>query len=270
MKRDPHVRYPLVEGLFYPSDQEKLREKTDSLLQGERSDSPALILPHASFDMVGEICGRAWMKSADRPVSHILILAPVHREPEPLAILPPYERFASPLGERRVDREILERLAAGSALFREDVMPYEEEHAPELCLPFMTRLFPEAKILPIHLGNLRRKEIKALGKVLREELAPLKEGLLTLICSNLSRFITPPVSRREAEYFLRYLKEESLTEQEKKEISACGTVGLDLFREIDLYRGGFRELDRFEEEGRENRKPASLHYGTFFFDQISR
>jgi MEMO1 family protein len=266
MKKDPSLRYPLVEGLFYPAEKEALEKEVASFLTGEKGDSPALILPHASFGIIGTGCGQAWMRSANRPVSRILLLAPVHREPAPYAALPPFERFASPLGEIKTDRELLRKLAQESPLFQEDIMPYEEEHSQELNLPFISQLFPEASIIPLLIGSPKRKEIKIMGKILRSLLEPVKEELLVIISTNLSRFITPEVSQKEADNFVSYIHGENLSERDLHDISACGIKGLDLFKEMNLYGGKFKELERKKETGKENRKPASLHYGTFFLE----
>ncbi|MDC7219985.1 MAG: AmmeMemoRadiSam system protein B [Spirochaetales bacterium] len=265
MKRDPRVRYPITEGLFYPAEEEELKRKVDSLLLGDREASPALIVPHASFDLVGEACGRAWQKCAKRPITKILLISPIHGEAENYAALPPFHRFATPLGEIEADKKILEKLKDSSPLFREDIMPWEEEHAPELSLPFAGRLFPDIRIIPILTGNHRRKDIKEMGRVLGEVLRPYKDDLLTVISTNLSRFITPEVSQKEADNFVSIIEGKALSEQQNREISACGRNGLELFREMGLYEGNFEEICRFEKEERENRKSASLHYGSYRF-----
>ncbi len=268
MREGRPVRQPLVEGLFYPAEKGELETLVTGFLAGEKGRSPALILPHASFSLIGEACGRAWMKSAGRPVKRVLVLAPVHREPEPGIFLPPYGGFASPLGEQILDDEILDRLEKASPLCRMDRAPFEEEHSLELMIPFMRTLFPGALLIPLLVGEIRRRERKALGPVIKEVFAPLAGELLTIITTNLSRFITPEVSLREADLFCRYLADESdLNGGEHREISACGVSCLDLFREAELYGGRFRELSRFEEVRKENRKPASVHYGTFFFEE---
>ncbi len=261
MKRDPSLRSPLVEGLFYPADPEQLSSDLGGYLTGERGSAPALILPHASYSLIGLCSGEAWMRSADRSVKRVLVLAPAHREPQTGLFLPPYERFASPLGDISLDRKLLDSLEAASPHCRRELMPFEEEHSLELTVPFIKTLFPEALLIPLLVGTIRRRERKELAKGLRELLMPLRENLLTVISTNYSRFTTPDVSRREADNFAAYLD----GDPEPRDISACGRSALDLFRETGLYEGRFRELTRFEETRRENRKPASVHYGTGYF-----
>ena len=267
MKRDPQVGYPLVEGLFYPAEKDALSEKIDSLLKGEKGDSPAVILPHAAYEITGEACGRAFNGCSGRKVSRILILAPAHREPEPRASLPGYQSFATPLGEIITDGEILEKLKAATPLFREDPMPFEEEHSLELIYPFLIKLFPGVPVVPVLLGSVKKEGMKELAKSLRETFLSEKSELLTVISTNMSRFITPSAAEREADSFTKFVTGAPLSERERQEITACGMNCVDLFSKAGLYEGRFREGERFFKTGRENRKEAAVHYGTFLFTE---
>ena len=267
MKRDPAMGLPLVEGLFYPAAKDDLIRKVDSLLKGEKGNSPAVILPHAAYEVVGETYGKSLMACAGRQVSRILLLAPAHREPEPHAALPVYERFATPLGEIRMDREILAKLRESSPLFKVDPMPFEEEHSPELVYPFLQRLFPDIPVTPVLMGKLKSGAIKSLAKGLSEVLLPEKGNLLTIISTNLSRFVLSATAEREADSFAKYIRDEPLTEKERQDITACGMNCVDLFRKARLYGGSFRETERFSRTLKENRKDTSAHYGAFLLEE---
>lgn len=256
------LRKPITAGLFYPDAPEELVSRVDGFLKGDEGDSPALILPHGTYKNIGESCGRAWRRSSLRKTETILLLGPVHRDPEPGIFFPESEAFTCPLGNTPVARDILETLALNNRLFKEDQIPHEEEHSLELTLPFIHRLFPGASIIPLLVGKLKRKELKSAAETLRATLADSKDSLLTVISSNLSGYGLPSQGREEADRFIGWVENPM---DGRPDLSACGADLVEMFVRSGLYRGRFQGLDRFSIENGAEKPVKGVFYGTFFW-----
>ncbi len=60
------IRSPIVEGLFYPADADRLREKTETLLkEGAPLAARIILCPHGSW----EHCGSSWEPPSPRRLS---------------------------------------------------------------------------------------------------------------------------------------------------------------------------------------------------------
>ena len=136
----------------------------DTLPVSDRPAGRALlaVVPHAGYLYSGESAGRLYGLLERRAPKRVFILAPNHRTPLHAAALPEADAFATPLGEVPVDAAAVERLAAAPA-FCVDERAHAAEHAIEIQLPFLQRLWPDQRfaIVPIlvpHLDERSRTE----------------------------------------------------------------------------------------------------------------
>jgi AmmeMemoRadiSam system protein B len=260
LKKESH-RQPITTGLFYPSERKKLQEKVIAFLTGKKGAAPALILPHTSYEIMGPACGRVWSRAADRVVDRILLMGPVHREPEKGFIFPQSDFFSSPLGDIPLDRESIEILVKSSDYMKIDQTPHEEEHCLELSLPFISTLFPHAKIIPCLAGDHKKKDLLSMAKVLSATLEEKKDTLLTIITTNLSSFDQEIKTEKEAEEFWNWLKDPS---QERKGLKACGAHLISLYNMTGLQRGIFQPMEQFKTARKESKTYKTVFYGTCY------
>jgi AmmeMemoRadiSam system protein B len=61
----------------------------------------------------------------------------------------PHGRWATPLGEIKVDQRMAERITGHTNLIADDPFAHEDEHSIEVQIPFVQRAFGEAKLVPI-------------------------------------------------------------------------------------------------------------------------
>lgn len=191
----PTVRRPAVAGLFYPGSTGELRSAVESLLREAQSDPDpapkAVIAPHAGYVYSGPTAAVAFRAlAAGEAPTRIVILGPAHRVPVRGLALPGTDAFATPLGEVAVDAE-----AAAMASRLPQVSTFPEAHAPEhsleVELPFLQVLFPEARILPIVVGDADEDEV---AEVL--ELVWGGPETAVVISSDLSHYLPYDVARR--------------------------------------------------------------------------
>ncbi|MEO8844466.1 MAG: AmmeMemoRadiSam system protein B [Kofleriaceae bacterium] len=145
------TRPAAVAGTFYPANPAELGAVVDRLLAGvsvENSAAPkALIVPHAGLIYSGAVAaaGFAQIATVAKRLERVVIVSPGHRVYFEGLTWPGTDLLATPLGSVEVEvdtiRAIPELVAHPAA--------HEHEHAIEVELPFLQRLCPRAKVIPI-------------------------------------------------------------------------------------------------------------------------
>ncbi len=163
---DPGVRAPAVAGLFYPRDPGQLGSTIDSLLAEHPADArmpKALIVPHAGYVYSGPIAASAYglLGAAAAAIRRVVIVGPSHRHWFRGVALPASEAFATPLGVMRVDEAAVEALRKLPHLQVSDE-PHAAEHSLEVQVPFLQRISPEARIIPIVIGEATAAEVETI------------------------------------------------------------------------------------------------------------
>jgi AmmeMemoRadiSam system protein B len=183
------VRAPVVDDIFYPAEREALEEAVRGLLGRSAAapgEAPALVLPHAAYAIVGDLLAAGFCSASRRRIERAVILAPMHRDAGNRVVLPESSAFLTPLGETAVDEETIGELEGWStAIIRSDV-PHLEEHAVEVCLPFIQVLFPGASVIPILVGRAPAGLLKTVGRALTNAFGERWDSTLLVASTNLN------------------------------------------------------------------------------------
>jgi AmmeMemoRadiSam system protein B len=148
----PHIREPLVSGIFYPEQPSELVKQIDALLKAAsppESGARALVCPHAAIAYSGHLQALAYASARSRPVRTVIIMSPRHRPDEEAVFLPESAMFRTPVADTYVDARLLETLESSGTFYVRSDIPHLEEHAIEVQLPFLQRVFPDAMVLPL-------------------------------------------------------------------------------------------------------------------------
>ncbi len=150
------IRESVVAGRFYPADPACCRQELDALLSTD--DSPAEstgrarggIVPHAGWVCSGRVAARVFRALATGGSPDVVVLfGGVHSYRGQEAAMFGSGRWETPIGPVEIDTRLAERILGHTSLVIDDAYAHEEEHSLEVQIPFVKRLFPEAKILPI-------------------------------------------------------------------------------------------------------------------------
>ncbi len=154
------VRRPAVAGSFYPASKPELSRLLDRLLDeaksGEnRAASPkALVAPHAGYIYSGPIAASAFAR-VTAPIERVVLIGPAHRMFVRGMVSPGADRLETPLGEVVVDVESLARVPY--------VTPHPEvhaqEHSLEVELPFIQKVAPNARVVPIAVSHANASDV---------------------------------------------------------------------------------------------------------------
>jgi len=181
------VRPASVAGRFYPGDPILLGREVDRLLSAvvvppEDPMPKALIVPHAGYAYSGPVAasGYARLRRAGGTIDRVVLLGPSHHAAFHGMALPESDAFATPLGIVEID---LEALALIPRVRRSEAI-HRPEHSLEVHLPFLQRVAPKAKLVPL-----------AVGKVAPFQVAEVLEALwggpetVIVVSSDLSHYL---------------------------------------------------------------------------------
>ena len=150
------LRPAAVAGMFYPEDPTLLGETVDRLLAGVQvpPDEPApkaLIVPHAGYAYSGPVAASAYarLQRRGRSLARVVLLGPSHHVAFPGLAAPESGAFDTPLGPVALDVEALDRLPN----LRRSEAIHRPEHSLEVQLPFLHRVAPGARLVPLVVGR---------------------------------------------------------------------------------------------------------------------
>jgi AmmeMemoRadiSam system protein B len=170
-------RKAAVAGSWYPGSAGALAAAVDRYLAAAADGPPApahlvaLIAPHAGLTYSGPVAAYAYRLLRDRAIDLVVLVGPSHFVGFDGVAIFRGAGFETPLGLAEVDNECVAALMKSTPIIREHPPAHAREHSLEMQLPFIRRVAPEAKIVPIVMGWQTAETSRALGDALGELLA---------------------------------------------------------------------------------------------------
>ena len=157
------TRPPAVAGMFYPSDQHALHAVVTRLLDAgdDAGRIPkAIIAPHAGYIYSGPIAASAYRRlaGARARIQRVVLVGPSHRLAFRGIAIPSSDRFATPLGEVRLDRASLDTMTDLPFVHVQDEA-HALEHSLEVQLPFLQETLETFMLIPLVVGDAAPEEI---------------------------------------------------------------------------------------------------------------
>ena len=122
-----------------------------------------VIAPHAGLMYSGPVAAHAYRQLAGRDIDVAVLVGPSHFVGfEGVAL---YERgaFETPFGPVAIDEDCAAAVAARSRLVVPHPAAHAREHSLEMQLPFLRRVLPDVRIVPLVMGFQRRETAFALA-----------------------------------------------------------------------------------------------------------
>ncbi|HEY3380205.1 MAG TPA: AmmeMemoRadiSam system protein B [Vicinamibacterales bacterium] len=170
------VRAPAVAGQFYPGDGKTLTAALDGFLRdaiapsGERPI--ALIAPHAGYAFSGQIAADAWRQTSGHSYDIIVLLGTNHTTAGSRSIgVFTGSGLRTPLGVVAVDQPLSARLIEEDADCVADAGVHAREHSIEVHLPFVQRLFPDARVVAAIVSSEDAAVLTRFGRALAKVLS---------------------------------------------------------------------------------------------------
>lgn len=163
------IRPAAVAGTWYPGTAGALTRDVDAYLQHAPpwTGGPitAVIAPHAGLMFSGPVGAHAYRAAASQSYDVVVLAGPSHFVAFEGVSIFTDGAYATPLGDAIVDEELAGALMA-SPVVRAVPAAHQREHSLEMQLPFVRRLFPEVKIVPLIMGYQTRETVIALADAL--------------------------------------------------------------------------------------------------------
>lgn len=188
----PPVKKAMFAGAFYEADPVRLGQALDSYLVPGPAAAPggrimAIIVPHAGYVYSGPTAGKAYALLKGKDYRTVVVIGPSHRVGFPGCSIWPEGAFETPLGRVEVDGELAKALIKASGFpFLEKA--FAEEHSVEVQLPFIQKVLPGAKIVPIVMGYQEEKTIDRLGAALAKACRDRKD-ILVVASTDMSHYL---------------------------------------------------------------------------------
>ncbi len=184
------IRKSVCAGSWYDSKPEALSRQLDRyLLQAETNapteDIVGLIAPHAGYFYSGEIAAYAYRLVHGKDYDTVVIIGIAHRYGFQGCSIYPKGGYETPLGVAAIDETLASEISEASGF---EFIPnaHSEEHSVEMQVPFVQRVLPEAKIVPILMGDPSKKTISSLADAFTKTLNGKK--VLVVASTDLSHF----------------------------------------------------------------------------------
>lgn len=180
---DAPIKEPVVAGQFYPADSAELAREIDGYLRqplpglAAHERPVALIVPHAGIMFSGWVAAYSYRILQEVQPTTIVLVGPSHRVAfQGISV---YDRgsFRTPLGLVPVDTLLAREMAAQSDHIRFYPEAFAQEHNIEVQLPFIQRVCPEAKIVPLVMGSQTPEDVGLLREILARTL-PGREAMV--------------------------------------------------------------------------------------------
>lgn len=149
------IRYPAVAGMFYPDSKYELSKMIEDFLKNTRKEKISgkilgLIVPHAGYIYSGQVAAYSYRQIENIKFESIIIIAPSHYVNFSGAAVYDKGYFRTPLGDVKVDEKLANSLKSKEIFYEES--PHIQEHSLEVQIPFLQKVSPSLKIVPIIIG----------------------------------------------------------------------------------------------------------------------
>jgi AmmeMemoRadiSam system protein B len=194
------LRAAAVAGSWYPGTADALAREVDGYL-GAAAPAPlpgrlvALVSPHAGLRYSGPVAAYGYSLLPARRALTVVLVGPSHRVGFDGAAVHARGAWDTPLGRVPVDEDAAAAiLAAGASVAFDDADLHREEHSLEMQMPFLQRVVPALRIVPVMMGSQSRGEIEELAHALGAALAG--RDVVLVASSDLSHYQPAPVANR--------------------------------------------------------------------------
>lgn len=174
---------------WYINQEEPLKKYLKTLFSNQQSKQyqpvMALIAPHAGYRFCGSVFAKAMQKTMQHRYQRIVIIGPSHYiHCDNKAVLCDYQGIQTILGTQLIDQDAIHYLKK-EAYFITENRVHEPEHSIQLHLPFIQYCHENTPIVPMIIGDLDNKAMRAITKAIKPL---LDKNTLLMISSDFTHY----------------------------------------------------------------------------------
>lgn len=222
-------------GQFYPGEPNAMRQAVDGYLAlgapapvigRARRPARAVMLPHAGWVYCGPTIGRT-LGRVTLPDTAI-ILGPRHTPYGPEWSIAPHQTWDIPGDAVPIAADLVDALVARLPELQPEPEAHKLEHGSEVLLPFLRRMNPAIRVVPIVLGQTDWAGATRFAAALAEVVRSAAKPPLLVISSDMNHFLDEAETRRRDALALQALTAGDplalARTVEANRISMCGVV----------------------------------------------
>jgi AmmeMemoRadiSam system protein B len=228
-------RQAAVAGSWYPGTAVAIAEEVDRHLDAAGPvEAPgrlvALVSPHAGLRYSGPVAAhgygllRSLAARPGRSTPTVVLVGPSHRAAFDGVAAHARGGWDTPLGRAPIDEDLARAILDADPVVFDDPDVHREEHSLEMQMPFLQRVVPGLRIVPLLMGSQSREEVEALAAALAKGLRG--RSALLVASSDLSHYQPAEVANRldavAVEELGRFDEEALMARLETHRNVACG------------------------------------------------
>jgi AmmeMemoRadiSam system protein B len=195
------IRPAAVAGSWYPGTAGALTRDVDAYVDAVPAEAlpngtvDAVIAPHAGLMFSGPVGAFAYKAAAaSGSYETAILVGPSHFAAFDGVSVYPSGAFETPLGAAWIDAALAGELMEASPIVQPLTAAHRREHSLEMQLPFVRRLLPDVKIVPLLMGYQTGETIRALADALASVVA--KRRVLLVASTDLSHYFDAATAER--------------------------------------------------------------------------
>lgn len=186
------IRPAAFAGMWYPGDPAELTRVVNEMLAAVQPVDGAplvLVVPHAAYVYSGPVAAAGFRQLEQGQVDGAIILASDHQWPlsNPVSVWIG-KGFQTPLGLVPVDNDLAHELMEVEPRITSDPQAHAGEHVIEIELPFLQRVCPGCRIVPVLIGTDSPEVVQMLASALVKVLHGRR--VVLIVSSDLSHYPT--------------------------------------------------------------------------------
>jgi hypothetical protein len=146
-----------------------------------------LIAPHAGYVYSGWIAAHAYRLVHGKGYDTVIIIGTAHRHGFRGCSIYPRGGYETPLGIAEIDESLASEISKATG-FKFIPKAHAEEHSVEMQVPFVQKVLPKAKIVPIVMGVPSKQTVSSLSEAFTKTLR--NKNALIIASTDLSHFFS--------------------------------------------------------------------------------
>ncbi|MDE2519258.1 MAG: AmmeMemoRadiSam system protein B [Methanocorpusculum sp.] len=193
---DAGCRHADLAGMFYPKAAEELKALLDALFSSTVTSvtSPyGVLVPHAGYIYSGRCAACAYAKIPETFSGTFVVIGPSHAGCITATADLVWE---TPLGPVLPDELLIAALTAAGIPNRPDLLRVQE-NSLEVQMPFIRYRFPQAKVVPVLLGDQSLSEVRRVAAALSQAIDVVHADVVIIASGDGSHYVPASVAERD-------------------------------------------------------------------------
>ncbi len=193
---DAGCRHADLAGMFYPKAAEELKALLDALFSSTVTSvtSPyGVLVPHAGYIYSGRCAACAYAKIPETFTGTFVVIGPSHAGCMTATADLVWE---TPLGPVLPDTSLIAALTAAGIPNRPDLLRVQE-NSLEVQMPFIRYRFPQAKVVPVLLGDQSLTEVRRVAAALSRAVDTVHADVVIIASGDGSHYVPASVAERD-------------------------------------------------------------------------